>query len=69
MTYDVEVTVMVERTVWFSVECDSEHEDETYEMDNLIEELAENKYFGTPYNQFDFNEETAELNVNNYQRQ
>lgn len=67
-TYDVEIKVMVERTVWFSVECDSEFE-EDYELDDEIERLAEEKYFSEPYNNFDFDEETAEIEVNNYKEQ
>jgi hypothetical protein len=67
-TYDVEIKVMVERTVWFSVECDSEFE-EDYELDDKIYELAEDKYFSEPYNIFEFDEETAEIEVNNYKEQ
>ena len=67
-TYDVEIKVMVERTVWFSVECDSEFE-EDYELDDKIYELAEDKYFSEAYNIFEFDEETAEIEVNNYKEQ
>lgn len=67
-TYEVTLKVMVERTVYFSVECDSEFEEE-YELEDKIYELAEDKYFSTPYNHFDFDEETAEIEVENYKEQ
>ena len=55
-TYEVELKVMVERTVYLSVEIDSEYEDGTYEFDDQIYELAEDKYFSNPYDVFDFDE-------------
>lgn len=68
-TYEVELKVMVERTVYLSVEIDSEYEDGTYEFDDQIYELAEDKYFSNPYDVFDFDEETAEIEVYNYKEQ
>lgn len=68
-TYEVELKVMVERTVYLSVDIDSEHEDGTWEFDDQIYELAEDKYFSHPYDVFDFDEETTEIEVYNYKEQ
>ena len=66
-TYEARVQVMVERTVYLEVEVDTEGiEEGSWELDSLIQEAVEEKYFSQSYDNFDYNEETAEITVENY---
>lgn len=66
-TYEARVQVIVERTVYLEVEVDTEGVEEgSWEFDSLIQAAVEDKYFNQPYDHFDYNEETAEIIVENY---
>ena len=66
-TYEVELIVMVERTVYLEVNVEKEHDNESWEFQQELLELAEEKYFSEPYTNFDCSEETDDIQIQNWE--
>ena len=66
-TYEVELIVMVERTVYLEVNVEKEHDNESWEFQQELLELAEEKYFSEPYTNFHCSEETDDMQIQNWE--
>ena len=65
--YEVELIVMVERTVYLEVNLEKEHDNESWEFQQELLELAEEKYFSEPYTKFHYSEETDDIQIQNWE--
>ena len=65
--YEVELIVMVEKTVYLEVNVEKEHDNESWEFQQELLELAEDKYFSEPYTNFHYEEETDDIKIQNWE--